>query len=71
MVVSESDYIESEVIKNLLSAHKRIADNGDSKQLIKLSNYILKLVEKRKDKLFELGAKKNKQSSNKPPNKST
>ena len=69
MVVSKRDYIESEVMKNLLSAHKIIAENGNSKHLIKLSNYILRLLEKRKDKLLELGAEKNNQSPDKPPNK--
>lgn len=57
--VSEKEAITNEVIKNLLSAHRRIAENGDPKQTITLSKYLLKLAEKRKDKLLDLGAKEN------------
>lgn len=54
MVVSERDYIENEVIKNLLSAHREIAGRSEPKQVIKLSNYILKLAKKRKDELLNV-----------------
>lgn len=51
MFISDGLTIERAVITNLLSAHKRIADSGNSTEIIRLSKYILKLAGKRKDML--------------------
>lgn len=53
MLLSEGIEIEQEVMKILLSAHKRIADSGSTAELIRLTKYILKLAEKRKDILVK------------------
>lgn len=43
--------IEREVMKNLLSAHKRIADHGSALEIICLTKFVLKLADKRDDVL--------------------
>lgn len=45
--------IRQNVIKNLLSAHKRIADEGNPKELIRITRFLLKLAEKFEDVLVE------------------
>lgn len=47
--------IKQQVIKNLLSAHKRIADNGSVTDLIKLSKFILRLSKVCDDEVFDFG----------------
>lgn len=44
--------IRQEVIKNLLNAHKRIADSGRASEVIRITKFILKLSEKRNDVLI-------------------
>lgn len=43
--------MEQEVIKNLLSAQKRIAASGRSKEVIRISRFLLWLAKKRGDVL--------------------
>ena len=51
---STKKLIEDEVIKNLLTAHKRMVEySGTPNQIIQLSRYILRLAKKRKDELIE------------------
>lgn len=69
--ISQKSYIEDSVIQNLLVAHKRLAVQGDAEQVIKLSDYVLKLANNRKDKLFELRGEKDQQGTHEPPYKST
>ncbi len=51
-----SSIIEEQAIKNLLSAHKRIAENGSAKDAIRISKYILKISKKVGDVLIDVGA---------------
>lgn len=45
--------IEQEALKNLLSAHKRIADSGNASEIIKMSKYLLRLAKKRKQVAYQ------------------
>ncbi len=45
--------IKQKAIKNLLSAHKRIADSGNAVEIIKQPKYILRLAKKRKQVLTQ------------------
>ena len=47
--------VEQQVIKNLLSAHERIAEgkNGSVRDLIRISRYLLQLTKKRDDVLID------------------
>lgn len=58
VVISQKTYVEESVIKNLLSAHRRIANEGTATEVIKISKYILKLTQKGQDKLFQLRLEK-------------
>ena len=46
MIKADMFQIKEEVTKNLLSAHKRIAEEGNAKEVIRLSRYLLKLEQK-------------------------
>ena len=50
--ISQKDHIEDSIVQNLLAAHKRMAEQADAEQVIKLSDYILKLAKNRKDELL-------------------
>ena len=63
-------YIRKTVIKNLLSAHRKIADRGNVKSLIILTKFILKISNQFNDMLIDLGLEENDNSSDKPPDKS-
>ncbi len=54
-VFSARKLIEDEVMKNLMLAHRRMAKEGDSKQMVKLSCYILRLAKKRKAEVIGEG----------------
>jgi len=60
-------YIRKTVIKNLLSAHRKIADRGNVKSLIILTKFILKISNQFNDMLIDLGLEENDNSSDKPP----
>ena len=51
---SQKDLITQEVIKNLLSAHERIADSGCVDEIIHFTKFILKLADKRYDALVNV-----------------
>ena len=51
--------IQENVIKNLLSAHQRIAESGDTVALIRLSKYLLYLAKKYGDVVVNVSAKCN------------
>lgn len=61
--------IKQQVIKNLLSAHKRIADNGNIIELIKLSKFILRLSKVCDDEVFDFGLENGNGCTDTPPNK--
>lgn len=65
------DIIIEQVIKNLLSAHKKIADSGNEKGLICLSRYLLKLAEKFGNVIIEVAAKEIQEKEGYPPNSSS
>lgn len=50
--VTGKTLIEQEVIKNLLSAHKRIAACGSVKEVIRLSRFLLRLAKKQSNKVL-------------------
>lgn len=54
MRVDATEVIRGEAIRNLLSAHKRIAEQGGAKSLIVLSKFILKMSKQLEGKLLEL-----------------
>lgn len=54
VMVSMKEYARETVIKNLLSAHERIAKEGDSREIIRISKYVLRLTQNGQDKLFQL-----------------
>lgn len=54
MNVSARMLILQEAIKNLLNAQKRIADSGSASDVIRITRFILKLVDKRDDVLINI-----------------
>ncbi len=54
MNVSAGALIRQEAIKNLLNAQKRIADSGSASDVIRITRFILKLVDKRDDVLINI-----------------
>ena len=54
VLISDGMTIERAVITNLLSAHKRIADSGNAAEVVRITKYLLKLAEKRKDILVNI-----------------
>lgn len=66
MLISQKQQIEDSVIKNLLSAHERIAGSGSASDLVRLSKYIFRLAKKRKDVLIELIPEGNQEGSGDP-----
>lgn len=59
LISSVRTLIEQEVMKNLLSAHKRIADHGSVLEIICLTTFVLKLADKRDDVLTYVVTKDN------------
>lgn len=68
--VSLKSYIKKTVLKNLLLAHERIAKEGNTKEIIYLSKYILRLTKNGQDEIFYLRTEKDKKSTDEPPKKS-
>lgn len=54
MLISRKHIITDSVIKNLLSAHKRIADQGKVSEIIRLSKFLFRLVDQGKDVLVDV-----------------
>ena len=59
--------IRKTVVKNLLSAHRKIADRGNAKSLIILTKFILKISNQFNDMLIDLELEENDNSPDKPP----
>lgn len=70
MVVLYKDYIEDKVIKNLLKTHERVCEQGSTDDVIKITKYITRLINKRNQKLLELGLEEHECYPQTPPNKS-
>ena len=68
MKTTQSAIIRDAVIKNLLSAHERIAERGDAKSLIILSRYLLRLAKKDGDVIVNILPEDNEQRSGNPVN---
>lgn len=66
MLVSSKKLIEDEVMKNLLTAHERLADSGTVSEIIRLSKHILRLADKRHDVLVDVVAKDQEQRRDEP-----
>lgn len=49
MRLSAMRYIQGETIKNLLSAQKRIAENGSAKEVMLITKFSLSLAKKFRD----------------------
>lgn len=56
MRISAHRMICESAIKNLLSAQKRIAENGDSKEVIRITKFLLNLAEKSRNVFVDIGA---------------
>lgn len=54
MKVSAQKLIEQKVIKNLLSAQERIADEGSAADVIRITKYLLRLAKKFGDVLVDV-----------------
>lgn len=67
--VNSGTYIREQVLKNLLCAHKRIADKGNVSALINLSKFILKLSKKFDNGIFNFGEEDSNDSAKNPPDK--
>lgn len=66
MLISQKQQIEDSVIKNLLSAHERIAGSGKVFDLVCLSKYLFRLAEKREDILIDLLPESNQERCGEP-----
>lgn len=69
MTVNHGDYIRGNVIKNLLRANKRLADQGTAVDVIRLSRFMLKLSRQFDKELLELRAEECKPCAESPPDK--
>ena len=70
MVVDTENYIQQQVIKNLLQAHCRAADREDVDSLIMLSKFILRLSKHVSKKSLDFRLEECNQSTEYPPDKS-
>lgn len=59
MRVSVKQSIQQQAIKNLLSAQKRIAEQGSGKEVVQLTRYSLNLAEKFRDVFIDVGTESN------------
>ena len=67
MTANHGDFIRGIIIKNLLHANKRIADEGTAKDVIRLSRFILKVSHKFDKELLELGLEECQRCDKNPP----
>lgn len=61
------EYIRDEILRNLLTAHKRLAETGSAKEVVLLSKVILKLSDKFDDKVLQLGLVERQEDYGSPP----
>ena len=54
--VSITECARQQIIKNLLTAHGRAAENGDAGSVIRLSRYLLHLLKQEEKMLIQFGA---------------
>lgn len=57
---TQKTIIQENVIKNLLSAQKQIAESGDAKSLILLSKFLFHIADKRGNVVVDVVPKDNK-----------
>lgn len=62
-------YIRKTVIKNLLSAHRKIAEKGSVSDVIALTKFVLKVSDKFDNILLDLGLEYRNESAECPPDK--
>ena len=55
MYANQEKVMLDEVVKNLLFAHKRIADSGSASDLIKLSRYLMRISKQLQNVLVDIG----------------
>ena len=67
MKIVAGSAIRERVIKNLLLAHERVAEKGETKELIILSKFIIKLSKKFDNQLLELRTIENEDGGQTPP----
>lgn len=68
LFISKYDSVADEVIKNLLSAQKRIAESGSADDLCKVTKLIFKLLKKFGYKHQNIVLRQSEDSTEHPPN---
>ena len=53
MLFSQNQRLKDMVFENLMAAHKRLSHSGNPIHLIILTRYLLRLIDKREDKLVD------------------
>ena len=53
MLFSQNQRLKDMVFENLMAAHKRLSHSGNPIHLILLTRYLLRLIDKREDKLVD------------------
>lgn len=64
--VTVGELIQQEVLKNLLSAQKRIAETGSASEVVRISKYLFRLAEKFKDPFVDSVPEDKQRWSSKP-----
>ncbi len=71
IITAGREQLKNQIISNLIQAHKKMAQNfepSNTKELIKLSKYILKISKNCEDILIQPITENNSDRSSKPPN---
>ena len=53
MLFSQNKRLKDMILENLMAAHKRLSHSGNPIHLILLTRYLLRLIDKREDKLVD------------------
>lgn len=53
MLFSQNERFKYMILENLMGAHKRLSHSGNPIHLILLTRYLLRLIDKREDKLVD------------------
>lgn len=64
--ISTRDCIRTQMIKNLLTAQERAAENGDASAAIRLSKYLLRFLKQDDKLLVQFGTEKDEQRRSDP-----
>lgn len=67
--VSKGQIIEDKAIENLLYGQRRAAEDGDFASFIKITKYIMKLAEQRREKFIYIGSEVDDSYTEQPPKK--